>query len=840
MDLLPNTHDGIANLNNSERDYGSSDCKNFLSYLSTLSRSFKNGWLGQGSGFSIETKRRSDRIAEDHKDGMGDSHTNGVLGAWNRPDSPLAKLWPNQIQTIVEMTRLYEGGNDRPMKISVNHLDHHSLFFQENYNKLMRGERISDSGLKIFEPMMNAYIVGAMQSGKAAVLAWLYFNLPAMLYLKTGIVHEVLCLVPNMIDLNTQFIGVMRQSWYAHSQLTLQYTDKKGEKSQITPARYFFDVLKQGDDDGNFEIQRFVRRTMVKDTKELMERARIAHEKGHRVILMIDECHHGTDVDGVFAKNAQEFVDAAKSPECDNVMVVGISATGWEQAYKESFARVMLYLDKGYSGPDVFGGVQFPTMPGYVPKSPILYDYSHYFDIRGPDGRHVQLDYESTQSIDRYMGGVLRMTPARKLRVRSNKDVFEEIQRSYEDYCQKFFIRIATMVKKLLFTANFLSSQGMCFRIAIKNTAAKVIQQEVGKILEKWGHKVAWLDGYNRQESQTIKQLCSQAGLSKYVVFFTGGARMGVNFPSSCGYFVDLTKDSSTSTSELQGFYGRACGYFKDTAVFLSSANLRSIQNYLAYGIPSKRAHSRTETEDGLRAGAIQLFVDIYSATVAADAKNGNSDAKAMMNIFYEIHRITSDDGEFHGNGVNSHELLNLIEQAKDLIEKNTNWVSIGQRGGTSFHNIKFVRYALTDKDRKERNKADKNNTESRFLTTYGSGMSRGPKDKLNLPDRRLYVGDTVARRWQGDESKRRVKHAIDTPSGMRHVYHEEIWFGGKQSDFKLDAKKAKEAKRVHMFVLALQSPTQSTIEPSDYRQLPINGVSMWGNNYNQQETLNA
>jgi hypothetical protein len=254
----------------------------------------------------------------------------------------------------------------------------------------------------------------------------------------------------------------------------------------------------------------------------------------------------------------------------------------------------------------------------------------------------------------------------------------------------------------------------------------------------------------------------------------TGGARMGVEFPAHSRFFVDLTHEPSTSTAEVQGLFGRATGYWKQSEVWVSDDSYASIVYYLTHkGHPRKRPHMRVR---GNGAAKPCNTVNFHKLRIREMADC--TDKQLLLGFLEQMEGvIESQRGArwLQGDASNSRKLWPLVDAVIDLAEKHPELAQYGNEG--SFSSTPLVR-------RPPSGKAD---TYAGKQTKFTDADGRIMSDKIAR--RKRYLNEQMTDRGRTNGGREYL------PGGKVRAFCEvQVYF-----NLDVDSKQKNEAKEVNI-----------------------------------------
>jgi hypothetical protein len=617
----------------------------------------------------------------------------------------------------------------------------------------------------------NVAVMGATQSGKSGTLYLLMAIEPVCHFLVHGIQVVPIVSLVNKNDLFEQLRTDFEEFFRLHEGLCLH----RRSGGQVHIAEYFHDYVGERFwDDCTFEPSQTLVKNSVQNVDEFQSRLRKAKAKGFKVIDYIDESHYGSASAGVFDRMAREQILAAKD-EIGDVDFRAVSATNWEHSTLGHFETRYQYLERGYRGIPFFNGADLPCLDhDYKPVPPDILRYTDlgvpvlniltYESLKRFRKKSDADEIKSLKSESRRVGGNSRRLGRMIRDVRARPD--SDYKRSWQRYRRSFVGHIATIVERTVIESGE-ESTGICLRASRVNTECKLLMSHVLDELESRGHKdtITAIPYFGQHEKRTVQQTIDAENPEKkrYAIFITAGARMGVTFPRSCQFFVDLTDDPSTSTAEMQGTFGRSTGYFRDNKVFVSPSCFESIQYFIKNrGVPSKRPHQSVRIANPMP-GRPATYVTLHKSSVLS--MNESADKVRLLHLLARIERTImkqKEDGhawvkmQLNEAYDNSKDIWPILEEISCILERHPEIGAFGSKPGyfrrlelLHWHPDKKVRNDVTKGTRKGESKyADENGR------TFRGDIARRVRFELDggdLTDRGRTTG--------GRELDRKDKH---------------------------------------------------------------------------------
>jgi hypothetical protein len=654
-------------------------------------------------------------------------------------------------------------------------------------------------------------ILGAPQTGKSGSMYLCFCLEPICEFLLTGkVVIPILSLV-NKNDLYEQLKDDFEAFARLHDGMAVVYEPADGSApSSIYIAEYFQEKIgEQFFDDPAFEWHSGLIKNSVGNLETFRERVKLASEKGYRVKCYLDESHYGSAKESVFHRMAKEHIDAVDSDSAI-VDIRAVSATNWEHNALDSFAKVPQRIEKGYRGVPYFNGWELPCIDAdYTPTPPGLHKYTE-LGVK-------ELSVSAYETLEKYLKWRARIEEWPKWKIeRELKRLDESPYRSrFKDYRRDYCQAIRKMLETLLAKAK--GTTGVCIRVARTNVMAQDVMKKVKAGFDKSVEFIDYFGGTTRESVAGLVQQKVPEG-SKYVMMITGGARMGVAFPASTMYFVDLTNNPVTSTSEIQGSWGRGNGYWKDTHVYVSSRCYDSIKFYIDNkGRTLKRPHNNVvhSTRPGAPVRYVNIGKDMIEELEAGDLKNALHEIfKGIVDVIYLQSRRKQPNGrpwawlmaQSNNEYDNSADIWPYLNLLVPLVEKEPRIARHGDLG--FFEEVKLIHYE-PDEDKRVKHKIaamrghpnvftdDKlkqyDGTVGRRKKHFQIGDERGAGDRGRSVGGRRYA-NMRASSYATMQTKRAYEMAVGAGSGDRTALQAQLFIDIYWSKLDKEGKPAKGA----------------------------------------------
>ena len=402
-------------------------------------------------------------------------------------------------------------------------------------------ETLVDVIVKVFkDPAKSAVLIGSTQLGKT-MLVILCSVVEAILYIKTGVKYKTIYLSPNKVSLGDQMIEDYK-SFSAFYDFEISSTD-------WAPFRY--SDYKSGTHLGGEEhidvpVFRVSKSAVDKKVKKYIE---AIHSEGARVIFILDECHYGSDQNGVLKSVlniAKNLVDKSQGD-----IMIAISATPFQLGNLQSLSKVFCRTYKGYVGYAFWNGQLLdPRYPLIIPdhiafNSPRIEKEFGVKELQWINRKFYRKEshYEKEKN--------KRITPFSK---RWQGYSHEE----YRNFCAEKF---AQLVNSCLITHNVLNGKGFINRFFHKNSEAL---EFINKYKNKFDPKIKLVAWQGDDAKVNLSKFLNEQNIlpnDLKVIFVTGSGRMGnrIQDEDKIYYGADFSPNSNL-TAVLQGLLGRMTG----------------------------------------------------------------------------------------------------------------------------------------------------------------------------------------------------------------------------------------------------------------------------------------
>jgi hypothetical protein len=454
--------------------------------------------------------------------------------------------------------------------------------------------------LTIEEPGRSGIVLGALQSGKTGSAFMSLFAAPVH-YLKTRVTYVPLFVTTNQTSHMVQTQKAMRSFFELYGRISIvsdgnsrsliDYYSESGndlaetpaEENEITLHGYHTRISDEMYPGTNI-VDSVVKGITVKRVpggiaKKVASYCQRARERGHAVMLIVDEPQYGasntrkkdgTEVECLLSRLFKEVDPDFFSPDSPHFMI-GLSATPFDSAGISNLWHVRQRLNASYVGPNFFGGRKID--PDVSTASPAIASFK---DIAAK-GNGLEWFNEIS-----YLIGATK---------KPLRDGFRATRIDADGVKQEMGIlerrkKGADMLRILLdgTLADRQKSEpqpiGALLRIANNKKSTEEVLDAMG--IEGADSPYNVIKFYSA--SGDIKDIIWKATRNDprpYLVVTVGKGRMGDAFPPSTCIAADLSNAATDANSFLQGVFGRMCGYGKKDPLVIVSA--KSQELYLQY-----------------------------------------------------------------------------------------------------------------------------------------------------------------------------------------------------------------------------------------------------------------
>jgi hypothetical protein len=358
--------------------------------------------------------------------------------------------------------------------------------------------------------------------------------------------------------------------------------------SRITWKIYETMILKRSTAGTRLELpDKFERRSTKKKMMALRDRLQRVLDRRDfhsrfEVLLIVDEFHHGATDDiehdniSLMSKFMKEklihngversIASIMADPDVLSRAILA-SATGWPaecSVLKKSSEEMRLPLGDNYHGYNAFNGRVIDGSKRCT--RPRVQGFS-------------ELAEQAGVPFFKYFSPKAFGSHEKFLQARNGMDDDSTIPASHPAYKIKAIKAFADTVRWMVFGKKGFVSH-VCVRLLGNNYLTESIASQVAPLLEKEGISVVTWTG---KKNGTVRDLIAEEGKKSnkpLLIFVTGRARMGDDFPAEVRHFLDFVKEIGNLTALDQGLVGRACGYNKYLVKLPSGENL-AVGNYV-------------------------------------------------------------------------------------------------------------------------------------------------------------------------------------------------------------------------------------------------------------------
>lgn len=335
------------------------------------------------------------------------------------------------------------------------------------------------------------------------------------------------------------------------------------------------------------------------------------------------------------------------------------------------------WIENGYVGPTSSCGEKQNTMAGFVSR-PIRYtSIEEEFGFAEEDFSYVAFSKSSdfvifsdkrdeaiNRRIERNQKENVRIKQENLYRQKKGQPLFSMLETNPELFSDRFpthasyrkFVldNLIRIINKTLFDKTYLDNAKNDHRGLAMRTREKDVADDLAEaISDAWHlrnkeklcvfahHSGLDLDTARKTKStdMTVKAIIDwhlnlNSNCDKYVMILADKGRRGDSFPAHCSNFLDFS-DSMYLTSEIQGFFGRATGYWKYSRVYVTKEAEASIKHSIDnHGVSvMKKLHSRVENglmrteqyvvrielDEIIKRKSEPIFEQVYAAFVKID-----------------------------------------------------------------------------------------------------------------------------------------------------------------------------------------------------------------------------
>lgn len=406
-------------------------------------------------------------------------------------------------------------------------------------------------------------IRGCMQAGKSGTIDGLFLWEGLCRYLMLGDLHKPFVLCPRRKTLVEQGHEELDNFWKLHQSISLH--DPRSKRATNAQLYYKNELQLENLKNSAFDPKEYMSSSAI-PTIEHYAGIRIRNARaGIRTILYVDEIHFGSKLQGVM----DQIMGNDLRNGDESILVRCISATPYEFLRRENFDQVDMWIGNGYCGWPFFGGTPLKTSPGYVQVVPECGSYAEKFGV-------PEVSLDCYKDFDKF---------AKRTWTDNQHEEFPDYaQTRWKSFRSESIRSLVVIIEKGLLGH---SRNGMMIRLPTENSIAEEMMKKVEQKINSnrdFDDRVEFIpfSGDNGKYIITNLLLAHNCGTGrKFVIYCTANARMGCVVPKVCSLFIDLTARFSTISALAQGLVGRAHGYGKKTAVYLSSESNLQLKDYI-------------------------------------------------------------------------------------------------------------------------------------------------------------------------------------------------------------------------------------------------------------------
>ena len=427
----------------------------------------------------------------------------------------------------------------------------------------------------VLEPWRSQVVIGSTQLGKTMIMI-LAFVKELVLAAVTGDQYKAIYLAPVMKSLGDDAVHDFKD-FLAFYDFEVQTEDDDAVK--FSDYRKVIGLSGLGEkEDGDIPIRR---RASGSIKEEILSIMKACHADGKKLILIVDECHWGSNDTGIMAEilkvaNGLSARQMAKKVPGD--IMIAISATPFNLGNIQCLRRIFCRTYNGYIGYAFYNGQLLdPRYPQIYPEvlsfdSPLL---ATRFGT--PDFKYVNRTlYLNCNAYERELEKKDRRGELKEFGVVFAEWTWEE----YRLFCED---KLINLMENCLIHNNELNAKGFIVRFFHKKDDVIEFLERRQKDFDPRIKCVAWQGESARMR---LSKYLQEEGVSKddlKIIFVTGQGRMGNRLDDSdrIYYGADFAPQSNL-TAVLQGLLGRMTGA-KSVApiMFLEEKRVEELEVYV-------------------------------------------------------------------------------------------------------------------------------------------------------------------------------------------------------------------------------------------------------------------
>lgn len=494
-------------------------------------------------------------------------------------------------------------------------------------NSAIKNHEVLPFKMEVLNVLNNIAFIMPMQAGKTLVSlsSMKFLCLFARLVLNKKV--ACICLIPNDKGLESQ---------YKEDNLKLQIMDSLSfSKGNNSNKLFQFN--------SNIRTFRCARGEQSKECSKYIEKA--CHDYDH-VVVFIDEADFGTAREGVLMKMLQE-ASATSHQRVSFVLSSGTNYDGIAKCKsidkKRNWIEVRGWVGHKYVGPTAFNGDHIPTYIGHKSIHPNVQELNTYgfndFLLKASAFSKISNFIKLRENLEKAIEK--ENTAKFRVSVSEAQDFLDTSMGSHETYRAEFVATLAGLILDILPQ----KKTGIIVR-ANEIERCKDLVSMLGETLPNikvYEHNsLVTMDDGQKATDLSLKEFIAKKTADhseSFVIVIAGSGRRADSFPAECNRFIDLNSCSGpTHASDLQGSFGRLCGYGKfDPLMICCSRKVEDIQEHLQ-GKNTKRTSDRT---DGGKHGQYVGYATTKNIEVISSmAKRGHRGAKRYVVIWTKLRNI--------------------------------------------------------------------------------------------------------------------------------------------------------------------------------------------------------
>lgn len=497
----------------------------------------------------------------------------------------------------------------------------------------------------IEQPWRSIVLIGSTQLGKTMTVI-LCFVLEAVLFAKTGKPYKALYFAPDRISLENQTKKDYRSFLSLYDFLV---ETKDGEPFRF--SEYQRTLAGRLHRDGESLDSPIYRRSggRIKDElKRLMDKY---HADGTRIILIVDECHWGSEERGVLGQIlsfAKDLTKKGKNTKEPGDVMIAISATPFNFGNLGILKRIFCRTYLGYVG--------YPFWMGQLldPRYPLRMPEHIAFNSLKIAARFGLDDFAFVSR--KYYGNRAEYEKAREKKDRQGIRTpfgleFEGV--SHEDYREFCEDRLVSLVNNCLTTHNELNARGFIVRFFFKN---EDVTDFLSRKRGQFDRRIKVVDWKGDDAKQSLAAHLRSNDISEQdlkAVFVTGSGRMGNRIDDADGiyYGADFAPNSNL-TAVLQGLLGRMTGAKSVAPIMFMEAKLcEDLDEYIASRgrfFRRKPYHRTNRNGFTVHGESITIWIEDHVGRLTFDALNLSELAAFLQSWAAEICGARTKLGGIH------------------------------------------------------------------------------------------------------------------------------------------------------------------------------------------------